>query len=432
LPSFYDKNINIIAQRWPHVAQALDAAAPEPRAKIVEDGPQTTLMIDGIHLSSSYDRAAEAALQASLVPEESLEAWVYGLGLGDLPRVLLRRETLQCVHVVLINPAVARQSFEHFDHQDWLNDDRVDILTVDGQSQVHFPFAAVPSCLQLADDASARLRDLVVLELATPFIRKRHAADDLELQARLRENKSYVANDGDVGELFGRYPGATILVAGAGPTLGEHYEKLRNRKSPLIAVDAALKPLLQAGVVPDIVVSVDALEKGIAPYFEQADLKVCSEKFLVYFPVTPTVVLKLWPGKRFVADSKIGSCQNLTDRNSKAVLYTSGSVIHPAVDLAVNMGASRVILLGADFGYPNGKSHVDGNIYVQDVKQERGRHWVISGKGDRISSIPNLIGYLRDLETYIGHKNKVAFRNASGSGAFIQGAPLLKDGENDF
>lgn len=432
MPSFYEENLSIIVQRWPQVAQALDAFAPEPRAKIVEDGPQATLMIDGIHLSSSYDRAAEAALQASLIPEESVEAWVYGLGLGDLPRELLRRETLQRVHVVLINPAVARQSFEHIDHLDWLRDERVDILTADGQEQVHFPFAAVPSCLQLADNASARLRDLVVLELATPFIRKRHAADNPELQARLRENESYVAKDSDVGELFGQYPGSTILVAGAGPTLGEHYDKLRSRKSPLIAVDAALKPLLEAKVVPDVVVSIDPTEKGIAPYFEQADLTVCSEKFLVYFPVTPTVILNQWPGKRFVAYSQIGTYPYLTDRIPKTALYSSGSVIHPAVDLSVNMGASRVILFGADFGYPNGKSHVDGNVYVHDVKQNRGRDWVISGKGDRISSIPNLIGYLRDLETYIGRKNEVAFRNASVNGAFIQGAPSLKDDENDF
>jgi len=432
LSSFYKRNLSIITQRWPQVAQALDASAPEPRARVVEDGPQATLMIDGIHLSSSYDRVTEAALQASLVPEGSAEAWVYGIGLGDLPRVLLRREKLKRVHVVLINPAVARQSFEHFDHQDWLDDDRVEILTADGESQVHFPFAAVPSCLQLADDASARLRDLVVLELATPFIRKRHSVDDPELQARMRENEAYVAKDGDVGELFGRYPGATILVAGAGPTLGEHYEKLRNRKSPLIAVDAALKPLLQAGIVPEVVVSIDHLKDGVVPLFNHVSLTKCTKTSLVYFPVTPPHVLALWPGERFVAYSNSDLYQFLRDRIPRAVLYSSGSVIHPAVDLAVHMGASRVIFLGADFGYPNGMSHVAGSVLTHEVEPQGGEVWVINGKGDRIRSIHNLIGYLRDLEAYLGCKNEIAFRNASASGAFIRGAPSLKDGENDF
>ena len=171
MTSFLSENLNIIQQRWPLIAQALATAAREPRAELVQDGPQATLLIDGIHLTSSFDRRAEARLQASLVPEESSEAWVYGIGLGDLPRELLCRPQLRRVHVILINPAVARQSFEFFDHRDWLRDERVEILTSGGQSQVQFPFAAVPSCLQLADDPSERLRDLVVLELATPFIR---------------------------------------------------------------------------------------------------------------------------------------------------------------------------------------------------------------------------------------------------------------------
>jgi len=430
--SFLTKNLTTIQHRWPLAAQALAAAPPEPRAELVQNGPQQTLLVDGIHLTSSYDRQAEAVVQASLIPQDSCEAWVYGIGLGDLPRELLRRPQLRRVHVVLINPSVARQSFEFFDHQDWLLDERVEILTASGQSHVRLPFAAVPSCLQLADNDSARLRDLVVLELATPFIHKRHTADNPELQARLRENEPYVAADADVAELFGRYPGATILVAAAGPTLSEHYEKLRNRKSPLIAVDAALKPLTQAGVVPDVVVSIDFLVEAIGPFFREADLSACDNRTLVYFPSSPLGVLHTWPGKRFVAYSNAIMYRDVRRRLPRAALFSAGSVIHPAVDLAVRMGASQVVLFGADFAYPGGRSHVAGSIFARDIDRGMAGDWVLDGNGQRIPTAPNFLGYLRDLESYISKNRQVAFRNTHAGGARIQGAPLLKDLENDF
>ena len=42
-------------------------------------------------------------------------------------------------------------------------------------------------------------------------------------------------------------------------------------------------------------------------------------------------------------------------------LYVGGSVIHPAVDLAVKMGAARITLFGADFAFPMNKTHAGWN-----------------------------------------------------------------------
>lgn len=432
MPNFFNENLQIIQRRWPQVATALKAARPEPRAELVNDGPQATLLIDGTHLTSSYDREAEAALQASLIPEESPEAWVYGVALGDLPRHLLQRPQMQCLHVVLLNPSVTRQSFEHFDHGDWLGDNRVEILTAANQKTIHFPFAAAPACLQLADDVSARLRDLVVLELATPFIRKRHTAESPELMARIRENESVIAADEDVVQLFDRYEGETVLVAAAGPSLSEHYKRLRHRKAPLIAVDAALKPLTQAGVVPEVVVTMDYFIEAIGPFFSEADLGACGDTALVYFPTTHRDILASWPGKRLCAYPNSSSLADLRKRIHRETLYSSGSVIHPAVDLAVRTGARKVVLFGADFGFPGGKSHVENSVHARQVSMDVKEDWVLDGHGRRIPTLPNLRGYLRDLETYIARRNAVVFRNASLSGAQIQGALSLKDGEDDF
>ena len=48
--------------------------------------------------------------------------------------------------------------------------------------------------------------------------------------------------------------------------------------------------------------------------------------------------------------------------------------------------------------------------------------WVEDVRGDRLPTLPNLTGYLRDLEYYIAAKPGVRFVNATRGGARIRGA----------
>jgi hypothetical protein len=98
-------------------------------------------------------------------------------------------------------------------------------------------------------------------------------------------------------------------------------------------------------------------------------------------------------------------------------------VLHPAVDLACKLGAARVTLFGADFCLPGGLSHVPGAALERAAPERRGRGvWVLNGAGERVPSLANLVGYLRDLERFIHAHPDVRFVNASRSGAQILGA----------
>ncbi len=187
---------------------------------MVEDGKETTLSVSGIHLSSCYDREAEAQLQTTLIPEDAASCWVYGMGLGDLPLALLQRKNLKQISVVLLNAAIARLSLSCIDHSSWLKDPRVELLAAEQLDGLKIPFAAVPPELQLAEDSAAYLRDLVVLELSTPYIHEKQGVESTFSQERIRGNRPFIVNDGDVADLFGLQAGKRILVAAAGPTPG--------------------------------------------------------------------------------------------------------------------------------------------------------------------------------------------------------------------
>lgn len=420
MDTYFDENLRIVDQRWPAVACSL-RAAPELVRRFIQVGPQPTLQINGIHLGSTRNRQAEAQLQASLVPPNSSVAYVYGPGLGDLPRALLKRKNLVELNVVLMNSAVTKATFEAFDQSDWLGDLRVKILSAEEGTEINFPFAAVPPCLQLAADEAVRLRDLVVLELASPYIRKKQGAENGLLRERLVANRDLFVADPDVGELFGG-GGGEFVVAAAGPTLSESYSWLRRAQPQrvLIAVDAALRPLLQAGIRPDFVVCIDYHYGVFDRFFAGLDPEMLRQTTLVYFPVVSPEALKSWPGPRRAALAALPIYSGLRRTCSKGELFCSGSVIHPATDLAVKLGAAKVFLAGADFCFPEGLSHVAGSRAVPfDVTSKR--DWVFSGEGEKVATTPSLRGYLRDLECYLARHPEVSFYTCSRRGARIRG-----------
>lgn len=413
---------SLIAGRWPAVATALQQADQEYGIECYSQDNFTSIAIDDILIGSLYDPIGEAALQATLIPSHSDSATVYGIGNGTLIRALLQREQIKQLTVVILNPAMERICLQEFPAPDWPTDARVQLSIADSNSTPQPPFAALPAALRLANDDAARLRDQLVLELNTPYIRENFAQRAVEFRAQMQVNEERVVQDGDVASLFNSRPGCTAVIAAAGPTLAQHYDRLKQRRGRflLIAVDAALIPLLKAGIEPDIVVTIDGLRAGIYPYFD-TDLSAFKQRPLVYFPIVHPDVLARWPGPRLTAYANHTIYNEISKRQPKARLFASGTVTHAATDLAVQMGAEHIVYAGADFGFPNDRTHVEGSAHVAQAQSNSGSAWVHNGHGQRIQTLPNLRAYLRDLEAYIARHPNIDFYNASRDGALIHG-----------
>lgn len=345
---------------------------------------------------------------------------MYGCGLGDLQRVLLAHSRLQQLQVHILNGALLGLVLQVADHTDWLSDPRVGLTYAGDASEIQLPFFALPSELVLADDGAAKIRDRLISETHLAFNNRAFTPDDPELVARLRENEPLLSHDGDVAELFGTLEGAAVYVVATGPSLELHYEHLRQACRPggplLICVDTAYGPLLERGIVADIVVSIDQRISARHLPPERSHPST-----LVYMPLLAGEVLNQWQGRRLAAYSASPVYAEARRRWPKAQLHGGGSVIHPAVDLAVRMGAARVTLFGADFAFPNDKTHAgwqDGDLGPQLT---HARHWVLDGHGGRVRTQLNFRSYLTELERYIARHPEVAFFNTSRGGARIAG-----------
>ena len=426
MSEFFQPNAQVIQQRWPALFERLMAEDTSVVHAELVQGLGSTLSVNGIQLTSRHDRVHEARLQAASLAQKP-QLHVYGTGLGDLPTVLLERAGLEQLYVHVLNGALFALVLQLLDQRQWLEDPRVQLFYAGDLSDICTPFFALPAEMLLADDFNAKIRDRLVSEVHLSFNNREFDPHLPFIQQRLQDCLPVLLGDDDVAQLFGTALGREIYVIGTGPTLEQHYERLavireKAGRALFICVDTAYRPLREHGIVPDLVVSID---QRIG--FQYLPVEASDGIPLVYLPMSDPVLLRAWKGKRYGGYSASPVYAALREQYPRALLHVGGSVIHPAVDLAVHMGAARITLFGADFAFPMNKTHAgweDGDL---GPSVSEARHWVRDGFGQRVSTQLNFRGYLCVLERYIAAHPHVQFFNSSRAGAMIAGTQFNQE-----
>lgn len=426
MSEFFQPNAQVIQQRWPALFERLMAEdSSAVQAELVQ-GLGSTLSVNGVQLSSRHDRVHEARIQAASLAEKP-QLHVYGIGLGDLPTVLLERAGLEQLYVHILNGALFALVLQLLDQRQWLEDPRVQLFYAGDLSDICTPFFALPAEMLLADEFNAKIRDRLVSEVHLSFNNREFDPHLPFIQQRLQDCLPVLLGDDDVAQLFGTASGREIYVIATGPTLEGHFQRLaavraQAERPLLICVDTAYRPLREHGIVPDLVVTIDQrISFRHLPFEDSAGIP------LVYLPMSDPAVLKAWKGKRYGGYSASPVYAALREQYSRGQLHVGGSVIHPAVDLAVKMGASRITLFGADFAFPMNKTHAGWNDGDLGPGVDQARHWVQDGHGQRVSTQLNFRGYLCVLERYIAAHPQVQFFNSSRAGALIAGTQFNQE-----
>lgn len=431
-----EETLALIEARTPEVARALRDAPAPTEVSVVEGVPCPTLRVDGIQLCGAVDPEGEALLQASRVPPSAREATVYEPAQGELPRALLGREVLSALEVVLLSPAVFRQVIALLDQRDWLADPRVTLRLARPDERPAEPWALSPAGLRLCAPEAWALRDRLVLALSAGHQSAFFAEQRERLLASARVNAARFASDSSVSALFGTRRGAHAVVVGSGPTLDDSLEWLAAARGSVlvVAVNSALRSLVRRGLVPDVVVAVDPLPELATHLALPADDPRLAAAWsglrdvpLVYATTVAPETRAAWGGPALAAHLAQGLYDALEQERPRGRLFCSGTVLHAAIDLAARMGAGRITLLGADFGYPGGRTHADGAPAERVLTRSLQRLSVLDGHGAAIESEVNLVGYLRDLEDWIARHPEVRVSKRGRRGARVRGAAFDED-----
>lgn len=188
--------------------------------------------------------------------------------------------------------------------------------------------------------------------------------DSLEgIRATLMNEKMILDCPG-IDEIKNAFKGIPAIVVGAGPSLDYEIEtiKANNDKFVVIAADAAMKPLLSAGIRVDYVTSMERLNNYQRPFFEGLEPQSAE---LVAFPVIHPELVPLFPGKVRTVYRNYSWFAYFEKAWPKGIVKCGGSTSHLAIRLADWLGCSKVFLIGIDSAY---EKHPTENLYRSHAK----------------------------------------------------------------
>lgn len=183
-------------------------------------------------------------------------------------------------------------------------------------------------------------------------------------------NKTSMEQNPGVNLLKGEFKDLPAIVISTGPSLKSSLDDLKElqNRAVLIAADASLKILLDAGITPHFVCSIER-DEGPAAFFKNLG-KVSSN--LVAYPMVPEIVLQSYGGPRWVAYRDYGYFYYLENEMPRGIISSSSSVAHMCLRLAAYLDCTEIALVGQDLAYDPDtlQSHSEG-VAVGEWAQPR-------------------------------------------------------------
>ena len=158
----------------------------------------------------------------------------------------------------------------------------------------------------------------------------------------------------------------TAVIVAAGPTLDKTLKNYSDKnKYFIIATDTAGLALIKKEIIPDIVVSIDGQAVSYN-HFMKSSQKSASQPVCAFDLSANSSAARyvLQNGNKvtfFCSGHPLSTAINLSSGSPLPQLFSgAGTVTITAVDLAVQAGFQKIIILGADFSYSNGKAYASG------------------------------------------------------------------------
>lgn len=177
-------------------------------------------------------------------------------------------------------------------------------------------------------------------------------------QRHILSNLKSVVVEPGVSELFNKFQGIPAIIVSAGPSLDKNIHWIAGaiEKAIVIAVDTAYKSLLEHGIKPDFVISLDALETNYRHLEGTEEKETC----LIANPVVYPSIIKEHSGPLFImnfGDPLMSWVENHIGKKGETL--TGGSVATASFDLVRKLGSSPVILVGQDLSYADGRAYAE-------------------------------------------------------------------------
>jgi hypothetical protein len=239
----------------------------------------------------------------------------------------------------------------------------------------------------------------------------------------------------DVSALDGIAHGDPLVICGAGPSLDRLLPELHACRSRawFVAIDTAVRPLVAAGIVPDLVVSIDPTSLNGRHLL---DLPTRARPWLVAESSLDPRAIRAFADRVIVC--RLGAADPWPWLESIGLsagrVRAWGSVLTTTCDIVRSMRPARVAFAGIDLAYTGEQPYCRGTAFEADWEAQRVRDgfdaveevWrariadqVVSEPdldGDPVWTAPHLLAFRNWVRTFVAENPSCAFVNVTGSG----------------
>jgi hypothetical protein len=204
-----------------------------------------------------------------------------------------------------------------------------------------------------------------------------------------------------LSRLEGAYRAKPAIIVSAGPSLrkNKHHLKDAAGRAVVIAVQTTLQPLLELGIEPHFVTSLDYHEI-CTRFFERLPPTLKTE--LVAEPKATPSIFAMNPGPLSILGNEFAEALLREMNLNKTRLRSGATVAHLAYYLAEHLGCDPIIFVGQDLGFTDGLCYAPGTSYDDVWRPELSRFCTVEMKQwDQIVRDRNI---LRKVSDQNGHE----------------------------
>lgn len=443
-------NEGVLKARFPLVYARLMQAGDHP--------PLACYYDDGVEVSRLFIRRGEHAfpVYGEKKQEKLLDRWFSNLilapeslyavtGFGDgshLAKFLSNTPPGTSLMATEKDPALLRETFSRFDLSDLLANERfflgvgepddgffrdLEVVALTGVQDVdRLIFAPLYS---LDESYYDRVRNELVRQyLVMRPLMEVNIRTAINIQENTFENLRHLANAPDIGELENCFPDVPFILVGAGPSLDESIDFLKNAhdKAIIACSNTPFRKLVNNGISPHIVVTADPLPPTLEGF---ENISLDDVTLAAPFSAYPEIIRRF--SGRVITWSTLNPIVNAlrsrTGRNPGTPILEKGTVSACVLDISRLLGCRKVLFVGQDMAIRQ-----DGKYYTEDSSYgDIGRHY---NSTDRVQNLPGntlekvqvesrLFVYLKTFQEFIAQNPAIQYRNLAEYGARVEGAP---------
>lgn len=222
------------------------------------------------------------------------------------------------------------------------------------------------------------------------------------------------------------FKGKPAVVVATGPSLNKNKELLKGLedKAVIICVDASFKILMEMGVKPHFIASLERVSEVVS-LLSGYEKEQVEEIYLTATPVVSPQVYESYPGPKFIIYRNFAHFAWL--ENEKGTLQIKQSAGNMAFSIGEYLGCDPILLIGQDLAYGEDfLTHAKGMVFGEkDDSHQKEEKIQVKGNVSPLVYTNKWWdmfrkSYVRDVKNYHG-----TCVNCTEGGAFIEGTQVM-------